>query len=35
MPADINLDCFVDLKDWAMLADDWGVEVFFPDNVTP
>jgi len=35
MPGDINLDCFVNLEDYAMMADDWRVEVFFPDDVTP
>jgi hypothetical protein len=32
VPGDINLDCFVDGLDWAMLADDWMVESFFPDD---
>jgi hypothetical protein len=32
MPGDINLDCAVNIKDLVMLADDWGVESFFPDD---
>jgi hypothetical protein len=32
MPGDINLDCIVDGRDWAMLADDWAKEAFFPDD---
>jgi hypothetical protein len=35
LPGDINLDCLVNFLDYAMLADDWGVEVLFPDDVTP
>jgi hypothetical protein len=35
MPGDINLDCVVDLKDYAMLAEDWGEKTFFPNNATP
>jgi hypothetical protein len=32
MPGDINLDCIVDSRDWAMLADDWMEMAFFPDD---
>jgi hypothetical protein len=32
---DLNLDCLVNFEDYAMIADDWRVEVFFPDDVTP
>jgi hypothetical protein len=32
MPGDINLDCVVDGIDYAMLADDWAEEAFFPDD---
>ena len=32
MPGDINLDCVVDGKDYAMLADDWMNTSFFPDD---
>jgi hypothetical protein len=32
VPGDINLDCFVDGTDFAMLADDWMVESFFPED---
>jgi hypothetical protein len=32
IPGDINLDCIVDGRDWAMLADDWATEAFFPDD---
>lgn len=32
VPGDINLDCFVDGQDYAMLADDWMVESFFPED---
>ncbi|MHC4192910.1 MAG: hypothetical protein ACYSP9_01895 [Planctomycetota bacterium] len=32
MPGDINLDCVVDGTDYAMLADDWAKEAFFPDD---
>ena len=35
VPGDINLDCVVNLLDYAMLADDWGDEAFFPTNVVP
>lgn len=31
-PGDINLDCVVDGTDYAMLADDWMVTSFFPDD---
>jgi hypothetical protein len=32
VPGDINLDCVVDGLDYAMLADDWMVESFFPED---
>jgi hypothetical protein len=32
MTGDINLDCIVDLKDFARLADDWMKTSFFPDK---
>jgi hypothetical protein len=32
MPGDISLDCFVNGTDFAMLADDWMVTSFFPDD---
>jgi len=32
---DLNLDCVVNFKDFAMMADDWREQVFFPDDVTP
>jgi len=32
---DLNLDCLVNFEDYAMMADDWRVEVWFPDDVTP
>jgi hypothetical protein len=32
VPSDINLDCVVDALDFAMLADDWMVTSFFPDD---
>jgi hypothetical protein len=32
---DINLDCLVNFLDYAMVADDWRVEVWFPDDVPP
>ena len=35
LEGDINLDCLLNFEDYAMLADDWGVEVLFPDDVTP
>ena len=35
VPGDINLDCLVNLLDYAMLADDWRDESFFPTNVVP
>jgi len=33
MPGDINLDCMVNLLDYAMLADDWQDTSFFPSDV--
>ena len=33
LPGDINLDCFVNFEDYAMMADDWTVEVWFPDDL--
>jgi hypothetical protein len=35
IPADINLDCYVNYADYVMLADDWTECVFFPGDVTP
>jgi len=35
VPGDINLDCVVNLLDYAMLADDWRDESFFPGGVVP
>ena len=35
VPGDINLDCVVNLIDYAMLADDWRDESFFPSGVVP
>jgi len=35
IPGDINLDCYVNFTDYAMLAPDWRECVFFPDDVTP
>jgi hypothetical protein len=35
IPGDINLDCTVDTLDYGMMADDWRVCVFFPDDVQP
>ena len=32
MPGDINLDCVVDGRDFAMLADDWMTTSLFPDD---
>jgi hypothetical protein len=32
LPGDINRDCVVDLKDFALLANDWAKEKFFPDD---
>jgi len=34
-PGDINLDCVVNFADYAMLADDWREEGWFPDCVQP
>jgi hypothetical protein len=33
LPGDINLDCLVNFEDYAMMADDWGVEIWFPDDL--
>ena len=30
VPGDINLNCVVDIRDFIMLADNWGVESFSP-----
>ena len=35
IPGDINLDCVVNSTDYAMMADDWRVEVWFPVDVQP
>ncbi len=34
-PGDVNLDCVVNFTDYAMMADDWREEVWFPDDVEP
>jgi hypothetical protein len=33
LPPDISGDCFVNFDDYAMMADDWRIEVFFPDDM--